>query len=193
MADRLASPAEVLDFWFGSTPSFAERGRLWFGKDPATDASIRERFEATHIAAREGRLEAWLDETASALELIVVLDQFPRNLYREQATAFAADGKARDCARQVLARGFDRGLPACQRMFLYLPFEHSEDLDDQRLSVKLFAQLADEPEMASPYDYALRHYAVIARFGRFPHRNDALGRASTPAELAFLQEPGSRF
>jgi len=188
-----AATAEVLDYWFGPAPDLASRRRLWFGKDAATDAEILRRFEDLHRAALAGELDAWLAAPASALALVIALDQFPRNMYRDTARAFAADAKALASAREALAQGHDRRLLPAQRLFLYLPFEHSEDLAEQRRSVKLFAALDNEAGMADAYDFALRHYCVIARFGRFPHRNASLGRASTPEELAFLQQPGSRF
>jgi uncharacterized protein (DUF924 family) len=193
VAELPAAAAEVLAYWFGAAPSLAERRRLWFGKDPATDAEIRRRFEVLHQAALAGSLDAWLAAPESALALVVVLDQFPRNMYRDTPAAFAADAKARACARRVLEQGWDRQLAPLQRLFLYLPFEHSEDLADQHLSVKLFAALDTEAGLGDVFDYALRHYCVIQRFGRFPHRNAILGRQSTAEEVAFLQQPGSRF
>ena len=193
MVEIPATATAVLDYWFGVSPNLADRRRLWFGKDPTTDAEIRARFEGLHGAALAGELDAWLAAPESALALVVVLDQFPRNMYRDTAMAFAADAKALACARQALARGHDRQLLPVQRLFLYLPFEHSEDLAEQRRSVKLFAALDDATGMADAYDFALRHYCVIARFGRFPHRNASLGRTSTAEELAFLELPGSRF
>ncbi|MCU0842510.1 MAG: DUF924 domain-containing protein [Thiobacillaceae bacterium] len=193
MAEGVASPAEVLDYWFGPAPSLAERRGLWFGKDPAADAEIRARFAATHRAARAGDLRDWLDAPDTALALVVVLDQFPRNMHRDTPAAFAADARALACARLALERGHDRRLEPVRRLFLYLPFEHSEDLADQRLSVRLFAELDREPGLADAFDHALRHYCVIARFGRFPHRNAILGRVSTAEEVAFLRQPGSRF
>jgi len=193
VAEIPAAAAEVLDYWFGAEPDLAGRRHLWFGKDPEVDAEIRRRFDNLHRSALAGELDAWLAAAESALALVVVLDQFPRNMYRDTARAFAADAKALDYARQALDLGHDRQLLPVQRLFLYLPFEHSEDLDEQRRSVKLFAALDEEAGMADAFDYALRHYCVIQRFGRFPHRNASLGRDSTPEELAFLQQPGSRF
>lgn len=188
-----ASAAEVLDFWFGAAPTLAQRRRFWFGKDPATDAEIRARFAATCRAALAGDLDDWLDAPDTALALVVALDQFPRNMHRDTPAAFAADARALARARVALERGHDRRLAPLQRLFLYLPFEHSEDLADQRRSVRLFAELDREEGLSDVFDYALRHYCVIARFGRFPHRNAILGRASTAAERAFLKLPGSRF
>jgi uncharacterized protein (DUF924 family) len=188
-----AAATEVLAYWFGAAPSLDERRALWFGKNPAADAEIRRRFEALHQTALAGSLDAWLAAPDSALAMIVALDQFPRNMYRDTPAAFAADAKALACARQALALGHDRRLLPVQRLFLYLPFEHSEDLAEQRRSVKLFAALDDEAGLGDVFDYALRHYCVIQRFGRFPHRNVILRRQSTAEEMAFLELPGSRF
>lgn len=193
MAETTIGALDVLAFWFGADPSLEGRRALWFGKDAATDALIRERFLPTHEAAARGDLDAWLDMPTSALALVVVLDQFPRNMFRDTPAAFATDARALDCARRVLERGWDAALSPAERMFLYLPFEHSEDLVDQRRSVKLFAALDAVPGMADALDYALAHYCVIRRFGRFPHRNAILGRPSTAEETAFLAQPGSRF
>ncbi len=193
MVEATVGAAEVLAFWFGPDPSLEGRRALWFGKDPATDALIRERFLATYTAAARGDLDAWMRTPDGALALIVVLDQFPRNLFRDTPAAFATDAYALDCARQVLERGWDVAMHPAQRLFLYLPFEHSEDLADQRRSVRLFAALDAAPGWADAFDYALAHYCVIRRFGRFPHRNAILGRASTAEETAFLAQPGSRF
>jgi len=193
MAEKTVGSADVLAFWFGPDPVLDARRALWFGKDPATDALIRERFLATHEAAARGDLDVWLDTPAGALALVVVLDQFPRNMYRDTAAAFASDQRALACARRVLERGWDVAMRPVERLFLYLPFEHSEVLADQRRSVRLFAALDEAPGMADAFDYALAHYCVIRRFGRFPHRNAILGRASTAEETAFLAQPGSRF
>ncbi len=143
--------------------------------------------------AAAGRCADWALEAEPCLALILLLDQLPRNLFRGSAKAFATDAQAREAARAALARGFDRSLPASWRQFIYLPFEHSEDLADQDLSVKLATALARDPAFARALDYAERHRAIIARFGRFPHRNAALGRVSTAEEEAFLKEPGSSF
>jgi len=189
----IATLGEVLDFWFGNDPQPGDRMALWFGKSTATDAAIRERFLTTQQAAARGELDGWLRTPDGVLALVVVLDQFSRNLYRDSPLAFVSDDRARAYAHVALQRGDDQAMRPEQRLFLYLPFEHSENLDDQRRSVRLFAAIADAPGMDAVFDYALRHYAVIARFGRFPHRNAALGRASTDAEQTFLLEPGSRF
>lgn len=185
----------VLDFWFGPAGS-EDRGRprdAWFRKSPEFDAQIRDRFLSLHEAAARGELGAWEQAPASSLALAVVLDQFPRNMFRGTPGAFASDALALGVARRAVARGFDRMLMSVERWFVYLPFEHSEDLADQRRSVELFEWLSGEESSKSPIDYAHRHFEVIARFGRFPHRNAILGRASTPEELEFLRQPGSSF
>lgn len=186
----------VLDFWFGA-PDSAEYGRTrkpWFKKDAAFDALLRERFGALIEAGTAGELDAWTQTPCGTLALLIVLDQFPRNCHRGSARAFAGDGKALALARQLVGTGADRQLPTrFHRAFAYMPFEHSESSADQRESLRLFAELAHEPDCADFYDYALRHAKVIERFGRYPHRNAALGRVSTDAEREFLREPGSSF
>lgn len=186
---------EVLDFWFGP-PGSAERGRprkAWFEKSASFDAQLRARFGATHAAAHAGALDAWRRTPLAALALVVALDQFPRNIYRGDARAFASDSNALAVAREVIDRGFDAVMLPVERLFAYLPFEHAEDLAAQRRSLELFACLGPDPWSTVTLDYARRHHDVVARFGRFPHRNAVLGRASTPEELAFLQQPGSSF
>jgi uncharacterized protein (DUF924 family) len=184
-------PGTVLGFWFGE-PRGRQR-REWFRKDDKFDAEIRSRFGELHAAAARGELEAWRSERESMLALIVVLDQFSRNLYRNDARAFAQDAHALACAREALDRGDDvRSLPV-ERLFFYLPFEHSEDAADQRLALQLISQLEAFEESRGLVEWAVKHKAVIDRFGRFPHRNAILGRASTPEELEFLKQPGSGF
>lgn len=189
------SPESVLDFWFGSPPEGVTpaRRKLWFGKDAATDGLIRLRFADLYQDARQGALQGWLDAPRSCLAFVVATDQFPRNLFRGTPDAFAADDLALAAARHALALGFDQRLQPVERAFLYLPFEHSENAADQARAVALFAAMRQEPGMEGFHDYALAHQRVIARFGRFPHRNEILRRASTPEEVAFLSEPGSRF
>ena len=189
-------PQAVLDFWFGG-PGSPEHGQVrteWFRKDAAFDAAIAQRFGAQVEAALTGGLRNGLDEPTTALARVIVLDQFTRNIFRGTPRAFAGDALALATARAMVADGRDQHLRPEQRVFAYLPFEHSEDLATQDRSVRLFEVLATvTPALAGMLDYAQRHHAVVARFGRFPHRNDVLGRPSTAEEQAFLQEPGSRF
>jgi uncharacterized protein (DUF924 family) len=181
--------AAVLEFWFGSPGSaeFSKSRDVWFKKNEAFDADIVSRFGAMYLSADAGRYDAWQATPKGSLALIILLDQFPRNMYRGQPASFASDAHARRVARTALKHGFDHGVLPVQRTFFYLPFEHSEDMADQRLSLKLFGHLGTNQE------YARRHYDVVARFGRFPHRNAILGRASTPEEIEFLKQPGSGF
>ncbi len=193
MSGRDPGPEAVLDFWFGP---LAERGRRraeWFRKDARLDAQVRERFLALHAAAALGEREAWRASPGPMLALVVVLDQFSRNLYRGDARAFAQDAHARGCARQALDRGDDLGLLPVERQFLYLPFEHSESLEDQELAVERMRSLAGFDETRDALAWAEKHLAVIRRFGRFPHRNAALGRESTPRERDYLAQPGAGF
>jgi uncharacterized protein (DUF924 family) len=173
---------EVLDFWF------ADEAR-WWKKDPTFDGEIRERFGSLHAAIERGDHEAWLTTPSGTLAYVVVLDQFSRNMFRDTPQAFASDTQARRAASAALARGDEQRLPNAQRAFLYMPFMHSESLADQDRAVELFRTLEGKAQL----DYAERHRAIIRRFGRFPHRNAILGRASTPAELEFLKQPGSSF
>lgn len=189
------SAEEILAFWFQGEPDTFRMA--WFQKYEAFDAEIRARFGSLVVPAREGAFDAWAAAPEGALALLILLDQFPRNLHRGSAEAFASDAKARQVAREaVLARRLDLALTPTQRSFLYLPFEHSEAMADQDLSVTLFEGLRDHPAHAAPgkgIDYAWRHWRVIRRFGRFPHRNAALGRESTPVEVAYLAQPGAGF
>jgi uncharacterized protein (DUF924 family) len=178
---------EILQFWFadGSDPAHERR---WFAQDAAFDQACRTGFLADHERAAGGELDSWKEEPSSALALILLLDQFPRNIFRGTPRAFATDPKALATAKHAVARGFDLALPPVQRPFIYLPFQHSENLDDQQESVRLLRKLAAEhPAMAGYIQYAEHHIGVIRRFGRFPHRNAVLGRASTPEETEFLQ------
>lgn len=184
----------LIDFWFGPLGSpDRERPRdNWFSTDPDFDAALRERFLGDHEAASAGQCEAWRETPQTCLALILLFDQIPRNLFRGSPRAFVTDALARGCARHAVAHGFDRVLPIVWRWFVYLPFEHSEDLGDQEWSVTLFGALPAEAA-GDTLDYARRHRDIIARFGRFPHRNRILGRASSAAEEAFLREPNSAF
>ncbi|MDL2356546.1 MAG: DUF924 domain-containing protein [Pseudomonadota bacterium] len=188
---------EVLDFWF--LPSAAEgygkpRGE-WFRKDARFDAAIAERFGDVIAQALAGGLRDWDRAGArGTLARILVLDQFTRNAFRGTPASFAGDAQALAAALELEAAGADRDLVPLQRWFAYMPFEHAEDARMQEKSVALFAGLAaDDADFAGALDYAHKHRGVIARFGRFPHRNAILGRSSTPEELAFLSQPGSGF
>jgi uncharacterized protein (DUF924 family) len=183
---------EVLDFWFGSEdePGYGEFREVWFRKDPEFDQQVRDRFEDLHAAAASGELDAWKEEARSCLALVIVLDQFPRNMFRGDPRSYATDRKAQETAERAVERAFDRELPPFQRMFLYMPFMHSEDLEHQRRSVELFRRLGGEDDATG---YAARHMEIIERFGRFPHRNEVLGRQTTPEETEFLTKPGSSF
>jgi uncharacterized protein (DUF924 family)/acyl-CoA thioesterase FadM len=193
------SRQEVLDFWFVPCghPEHGIARKLWFGgagpDRDALDAEIRDRFLATHEAAAAGELDHWMLSPAGSLALAVVLDQFPRHMFRGTPRAFATDAKARDVARRAVAAGHDRGMHATQALFIYLPFEHSEDLADQEESLRLFGRFAEQPPDPRMMPSVHRHHEIIARFGRFPHRNAILGRQSTAQEVAFLQEPNSSF
>lgn len=187
---------DVLEFWFGGEGDdfLSVPRRAWFSKDPVFDGIIRERFSPLVEAIMAGVLPADLADARAALAWLIVADQFPRNLYRGDARSFACDAAARDVARRMLAQGLDAALPAVARSFVYLPLEHSEDVADQDESVRRFTALPpDTPGYDSMLDYAQRHRDIVARFGRFPHRNAALGRASTAEELEFLARPGSSF
>lgn len=187
----MITPQTVLDFWFlpPGAPGHGALRKAWFDADPAFDAEIRTRFGAAVEAAGLGTLDHWQDEGPACLALVLLLDQFPRNIHRGTARAYAADEKARAVAAHALARGYDREVGRWHRVFFYLPFEHSEDLGDQRLSMELLGALGEDAEGRQLAESATRHLRVIERFGRFPHRNEILGRTSTPEELAFLAGP----
>jgi len=185
--------AEVLRFWFGEPGEYGKRHKRWFEKSAAFDAEIRDRFLALYEDIGAGRLEHWSATAPECLARIVVLDQFSRNLFRNDPRAFAADPLALETARGAVARGFDRGLLPVERQFVYLPFEHSESIEDQRNCCELMATLTHFPEASDLHVWALKHLKVIERFGRFPHRNAVLGRPSTPEELEYLAEPGAGF
>jgi len=178
---------EVLRFWFDEHDREA-----WFKKEPAFDQDIRNRFRHAYDAAAGGELMHWKATPRGALALIVLLDQFPRNMFRQSPKAYATDPIARAVARHAFDQGYDRaaGMTQDHCLILYLPFEHSEDLEDQRFFTRLIVALTDD-EM--PNFYARRHLEVIERFGRFPHRNAVLRRTSSTEELAFLEEPHSSF
>jgi uncharacterized protein (DUF924 family) len=190
-----ARTQEVLDFWFAPAgdPEHNKTRMVWFRKDAHFDEQIRERFGPLIVEALSSGLVGWNATVGGAVAEIIVLDQFTRNAYRDTARAFAGDARALAAARELVARGVDRTLPGVHRQFVYLPFEHAEDLRTQEESLRLFRQLARDDPQVDIVVYAERHHAIIARFGRFPHRNAVLGRPSTPEEEAFLSEPGSSF
>ena len=179
-ADALPDSDNVLAFWRAAGPG------KWFKKDDAFDAEIKARFLASVEAAAEGHLAAWETTSEGALALLILLDQFPRNIFRGSARAFAADPLARAVAHRAIGRGFDQRVPASERLFFHLPFEHSENLADQERAVALIGAL----ENADLLKWAELHADIIRRFGRFPHRNSVLGRATTPEEQAFLDGGG---
>ena len=189
------TPAEVLAFWFGDADAVDQR---WFRRSDAFDAEIGARFGATVQDALAGRLDGWAARPPGVLASIVLLDQFTRNMYRGTPAAFAGDVQALALARHLLDSDEHLQLPPLQRWFAYLPLEHAEDLALQQQCVRLFEALAAEAgphreALSGALDYARRHHDVIVRFGRFPHRNAILGRASTREEAAFLLQPGSSF
>jgi uncharacterized protein (DUF924 family) len=171
------APAEIVSFWSEAGPD------KWFEQDESFDQAIRLRFLLTYEAAANGELVAWEENVEGALALVLLLDQFPRNMFRGDARAFATDALARAVADRALARGFDQATDLALRPFFYLPFMHSEALIDQDRSVSLYEALGETEQLR----YATEHRDVVQRFGRFPHRNRALGRHTTPAEQAFLE------
>jgi uncharacterized protein (DUF924 family) len=181
---------EILEFWFGAENADpGETQSRWFIVNPEFDRICTERFFHRHEEAASGLLDDWRAEPRSCLALVLLLDQFPRNMFRDMARAFATDAKALDLTRLAIAAGIDRAMSPLQRMFLYLPLEHSENLDDQSESVRLTRALAAEnPGHANASKYAEQHFETIKRFGRFPARNAALGRQSTQQELDFLNQ-----
>ena len=175
-----AHPNDVIGFWRQAGPE------KWFKKVAAFDEAIRLKFEPTHHRAARGEYDGWAETAEGALALLILLDQFPRNLFRAEAHQFATDPKARKIARAAIERGFDREVEPILRNFFYLPFEHSEDPADQDYAVALCA----ESGVADDLKWAVLHRDIIARFGRFPHRNACLGRETTPEEQEFLDEGG---
>lgn len=198
-----ADPEQILSFWFANALESSEaakaQGKLWFGRSEAFDAAIRERFGDLPERAARGEFETWRSAPRSALALVLLLDQFPRNLFRDSPRAFEFDAKAREVALGAIANGFDAALHPLEAVFLYLPFEHVEDLELQNRSVELFEKLCRQApdsmkaEFEEFADYARRHREVIRRFGRFPHRNSVLGREPTIAESAYLASGGESF
>ena len=199
-----ATVDSVLDFWFGdrSRPSAeiaAAQAGLWWGKSESTDAAIRTQFGQALAVAGSGGLDEWLSTPEGLLAAIIVIDQFSRNAHRDSGEAFALDSVALGWCKKGIEQGVDQALRPIERLFFYLPLEHSEDMEDQNQCVVLMDILAGSVDESSREtfagfaDYARQHQRIIARFGRYPHRNALLGRESTEEELAFLQEPGSSF
>ena len=180
------SKQEIIYFWFEETEP-----QLWFQRSEEFAARIRERFLTTYDMAKQGLCQHWADDADGALALCLVLDQFPRHLFRGTAAEFATDERALLVAKQAVSKGFDQLFSHEKRFFLYLPFEHSEQMSDQKRNLELFKAMEKDNPLA--YRTALRRYIVIEKFGRFPHRNAVLGRNSTPEELAFINTPGSAF
>ena len=199
----MAEHDDVLGYWFGDLSADgradAPHAQRWWKKDPDVDAEVRERFGALHEAIAGGRHEAWLAGARGALAYVIVLDQFSRNMFRDTSRMFAHDAQALRAALSGIDRGFDRQLAFDERGFLYMPLMHSEELPLQNRCVALFEAFRDElggtrrEQAAGSVDYARRHRDIVARFGRFPHRNGILGRTSTAEELEFLTQPGSGF
>lgn len=200
---RLETIDTILTYWFSADPDGAalakERADLWWSKHAEVDKEIRERFKSSLQRASDGKLDHWLAEPRGRLALIILTDQFARNVYRDSPQAFALDAKALEWSLAGIEQGHDRLLPPIERVFFYLPLEHSEQLEHQERSVILFGELlslaAQEQQVsfAQYLDLAVRHRDIVTRFGRFPHRNRILVRPSTPEELAFLSQPGSSF
>jgi uncharacterized protein (DUF924 family) len=170
-------PQEIIDFWFSDDVQ-----KLWFNSTPEFDGLLRERFLGTWEQASRGELEHWLQSAEGCLALVIILDQLPLNMFRESAQSYATEARSREVAQVALEQGFDKSLAPEQRAFLYMPFMHSEALADQQLALRLFAQ----PGLEGNYRFAQHHHGIIEKFGRFPHRNEALGRHSSAAELEYL-------
>ncbi len=190
-----ARAREVLHFWFAGADG-SEAGqvrRQWFARDDAFDASIAERFGALVADAIVGRCDAWGHDRECAPALVIVLDQFPRNLHRDTPRMLAGDARALEVARRIVANRWDERYDPLLRWFCYMPFEHSESIDDQNESLRLFAALREDPLAGGAWRWAVRHHEIVERFGRFPHRNEMLGRESTAQEREFLKQPGSSF
>lgn len=194
---------EILEYWFGPLQMGEvypkEKAKLWFGGGEEIDKEIRHRFEEQVIAATKNELEPWKETPRGRLALIILVDQFTRNIYRGTPKAFAYDSIAQELTLEGLIQEHDQALLPIERVFFYLPLEHSEDIELQEMSVQKFHAILPSvpPEQASHFisfeDYARRHYEIIAKFGRFPHRNEILSRKSTPEEIEFLRDPKSSF
>ena len=175
---------EIIRFWFEEI-----KPKFWFKKDPAFDQTVCDRFMPIYIAATRCELFDWRNNPEGCLAEVIILDQFSRNLFRNSAEAFAQDSLALCLAQSAIEKGYDSLLPTRQRSFLYMPFMHSESLAIHKQALELFAS----PGLEDNLNYEAKHHLIIVKFGRYPHRNDVLGRTSTPEELAFLKQPGSSF
>ncbi len=199
----METPGTICEFWFGQHQDEAEliarQSALWWSKRDDVDSGIRVRFAPLLGRASAGELDGWRATPQGRLAFVLLTDQFPRNMFRSTPRAFAFDPLARAWARDAIDQGVDRRLRAIERVFLYMPLEHSESLDDQTEAVRLVGALTDgvgpqlRPDFERFLDFARRHREIIARYGRFPHRNAILGRESDAAEIDFLQQPGSSF
>lgn len=168
---------EVIDFWFSDDVK-----KRWFASTPAFDRELRERFHGLWEQARGGELDQWMESAEGCLALVIILDQFPLNMFRGEAESFSTEARSREVARVALERGFDQELSTEQKAFVYMPFMHSEDLADQERSLQLF----DQPGLESNFRFARHHHEIVREFGRFPHRNEILGRESSAAEIEYL-------
>lgn len=186
-----------MNFWFSSgsqdNTEYGKRHSFWFKKDAEFDQTIRSRFKQDYEQAAAGKLDHWKESAQGCLALTLLLDQFPRNMFRGDPQTFATDARALSVAQHAIIQGFDQELLPVQRWFIYLPLEHSENLEHQHQAVELCRQLGDDPDSLDVLSYAIRHRNVIQKFGRFPHRNKILGRATTLEEAEFLKQPGSSF
>jgi uncharacterized protein (DUF924 family) len=199
----MSNAEQVLDFWFGACGADGSldpaKQKMWFGDGRKYDAEIREQFGTLHERASRGELDAWAETPRGRMALVILFDQMSRHIHRDTPLAFAQDPAAQNLALDGINRNVDRELIPAQRAFFYIPFEHAEDIELQRLGVRCFDGLARtvapavREEYESYRDYCQRHRSIVERFGRFPHRNAILGRASTPEEIEFLKQPGSSF
>lgn len=196
-SDRIET---ILTFWFGhpADTTYGQYRKVWFVKDPSFDREICQQFLTDYEQAAAGNLNSWQQTPQGAVALLLLLDQFPRNLFRGTPKSFATDSQAKALAAHLVDTGQDTQLIPAQRFFIYVPFEHSENLTDQNRCVALVQNLVNEVPnidegLKGGLDYAIRHRDIIKRFGRFPHRNEILGRPNTPEEAEFLKQPGSRF
>ena len=170
-------PQDIIDFWFSE-----DNRKLWFNSTPEFDRQLRESYQETWERADRGELDHWKQSADGCLALVIVLDQFPLNMFRNSALCYATEAQSRDVARHAIAQGFDRDMPVERKAFLYMPFMHSERLEDQEFALTLF----DQPGLESNLRFARHHHGIVARFGRFPHRNAVLGRESSEAEIEYL-------